>query len=302
MPVSDWLLYQVSRRWPSPMAKMTSDLGAEPGSDEYAMAYARRQFDTKVRGGVSVTVTGLDVLEIGCGHGGITCYLAAVGARHVCGIDLNTEHLGYARRFAEEMARQLGRSGSFPVSFLEMSATQLALPGESFDLVMADNVFEHFTEPESVLAESFRVLRPRGRVLVPIFSSILSKYGLHLKHGLKLPWANVVFSERTIVRAMQRAVADQPRLAEIYPGLLDHPQRVRDVRKYKDLNDITFSSFKAMARRAGFEVESFRPVANRPGRILEKLPGLRHTRLMDICSYGASAILRKPASGKPAVS
>jgi ubiquinone/menaquinone biosynthesis C-methylase UbiE len=264
------------------------------------MAYARRQFDTKVRSGINVTVTGLDVLEIGCGHGGITCYLAAVGARQVCGIDLNTEHLGFARQFAGEMAQQLGRSGNLPVSFLEMSATQLAFPEASFDLVLADNVFEHFTEPEGVLSESFRVLRPRGRLLVPIFSSILSKYGLHLKHGLKLPWANVVFSERTIIRAMQRALADRPDLAEIYPGLLDHPQRVRDVRKYKDLNDITFRSFKSMARNAGFAVESFRPVANRPGRIVEKLPGFRHTRLMDICSYGASAILRKPASGKPA--
>jgi len=54
-----------------------------------------------------------------------------------------------------------------------------------------------------------------------------------------------------------------------------------------------------MAERSGFAVESFQPVANRPGRILQRIPGLRSTRLMDVCSYGGSAILRKPKE-KPA--
>jgi ubiquinone/menaquinone biosynthesis C-methylase UbiE len=269
MPFSDWLLYQVARRWPSPTAQQTEKFGADPGTDAYEMAYAQHQFDRKVRSGMMISVFGLDVLEIGCGHGGITCYLAAVGARSVYGIDLNTRHLQYARAFTRQVAEQLGRR-EFPVHYSEMSATELAFPDESFDVVMADNVFEHFTEPEAVMQEALRVLRPGGRLLVPIFS------------------------ERTVVRALQRAIRDQPALLKVYPGVMNNPQRVRDVRPYKDLNDMTFGKFRAMAERSGFKVENFQPVANRPGRIVQRIPGLRSTRLMDVCSYGGSAILRKP--------
>jgi ubiquinone/menaquinone biosynthesis C-methylase UbiE len=293
MPFSDYLLYRLAKNWPSPVAQRTLDLGAEPGTDAYEMAYARYQYDRKVRSGTMREVTGLDVLEIGTGHGGIACFLAAVGARSVVGIDLNTEHMDVARRFAAIVSAHYGPGYSLPVTFVEMNADRLTFPDGQFDLVLADSVFEHFIDPEAVMKEAYRVLRPGGGMLVPVFSSILSKYALHLKHGLKLPWANLVFSERTIVRAMHRLAKDNPKLVEIYPGLADSPQRVRDLRRYKDLNDITYREFQAMAARTGFKVESFSVYSTRVGKVLERLPLVGKSRLMDILSTGASAYLRK---------
>ena len=174
-----------------------------------------------------------------------------------------------------------------------MSATHLTFPDGTFDLVLADNVFEHFTEPEAVMREAYRVLRPGGGMLVPVFSSILSKYGLHLKHGLKLPGANLVFSERTIIRAMQRLADSDPKLLDLYPGLSDSPQRVRDLRRYKDLNDITYREFKAMAARCGFRVEMFSVYGTRLGKLMVRVPLVRNTKLMDVLSTGAAAFLRK---------
>ena len=148
----------------------------------------------------------------------------------------------------------------------------MTFPDATFDLVLADNVFEHFTEPEAVMKEAYRVLRPGGGMLIPVFSSILSKYGLHLKHGLKMPWANVLFSERTIIRAMRRLADVDPNLFELYPGLADSPQRVRDLRRYKDLNDITYREFKAMTARTGFKLETFSIYSTRLGKLLIRVP------------------------------
>ena len=92
---------------------------------------------------------------------------------------------------------------------------------------------------------------------------------------------------------MQRLAKDNPMLYEFYPGLSSNPQRVRDLRKHKDLNDITFSKFKHMAARVGFRVESFRPCGTRLGRVVARVPILKNSLLMDILSSGAAAVLSK---------
>lgn len=295
MGLADLTLYRLAKNWPSPMAKLTQKLAAEPGTDAYAMAYAQHQFNIKVRKGMLVEPFDKDVLEIGCGHGGISCFIASVGARSVTGIDLNTKHLGYAVRFSQQMAEKFTPQRPLSVRFLEMSADRLAFANETFDLILADNVFEHFTDYQAVLTETYRTLRPGGQLLIPVFSSIYSKWGLHLKHGLKLPWANLFFSEKTIIAAMQRLARDNPQLLELYPGLSGAPERVRDLRRYKDLNDITYASFRRDAAALGFQIEWFRPVPTRVGHLLYRIPGVRRSFAMDIFSKGAAALLRKPA-------
>jgi SAM-dependent methyltransferase len=296
MPFNDWLLYKIARRFPNPRQAVNDRIGAPLNTDEFQMGYALlEQFNVKVRKGVQIPVAGKDVLEIGCGPGGISCFLAVAGARSVVGIDLDTRGLEYARRFAKEVAAWFGDDAALRVDFQEMNAYELTFPPESFDLVVADNAFEHFVEPALVMRNAHRVLRPGGGILVPVFSSIYSKYGLHLKNGLKMPWANLFFSEPTILRALRRMAADDPFLFELYPGLKEAKSRVRDVRRYKDLNDITFRKFKRMAGEEGFRVAWFRPLSTPAGELLRFVPGLKSTILADIFSQGASAYLVKEA-------
>jgi ubiquinone/menaquinone biosynthesis C-methylase UbiE len=297
MRIPELILYNLAKIWPSPVANRLEGFGAVVGTDAYGMAYAKHQFVAKMCGGIQIDVSDLDVLDVGCGHGGTSCFIAAVGARKVIGIDINIEPLQFAVRFAGEVALRFGDEYRLPVNFLLMNTEQLSFGDNSFNLVVADNVFEHFEAPEVILKEIYRVLQPGGRILVPTISFIYSKYGVHLKHGLKLPWANLFFSERTIIQTMYHLANDDPKLMKIYPGLSGRPERVRDLRPYKDLNDMTSKRFRAMVIRNGFEIEWFRHISTSLGKVVSKIPILRRTLLIDIFSFGASACLRKITTG-----
>jgi ubiquinone/menaquinone biosynthesis C-methylase UbiE len=295
MKLSEAILYRLASSWPSPIKKQAEKLGGDVSSREYHINYALfQQYDLKVRDGIPQEIRNKDILEIGCGHGGISTFMCVNGARSVVGIDLNTFHLDIANEFKSRTEQRLGNI-KLPLKFEEMNAYNMTFEPESFDLVFADNVFEHFMEPEKVLEQSYNVLRKGGRLVVPTFSSIWSKYALHLKHGLKMPWANLFFSEQTICNVMVKLAVDRPELKDAYPGVTESPKKVRDLRKYKDLNDITYSKFKAMAINTGFEIESF--AINGEPRLLNsffrKLPLINKTILTDIFSTAAGSVLIK---------
>lgn len=292
------LLKQLVKVWPDPTRAMTNRFGAEPETDEYNRRYTEEQFLNGVWFGSPLAremppVWGKRVLEIGCGHGGICCYLATLGAKSVVGVDLRQDHIQFGRALAARLERD--RGGPLPIRFGLMDAHRMGFKEGSFDLVLADNVFEHFRDPAVAMAELHRVLAPGGELVVPIFSSIKSKWGLHLKHGIKLPWANLVFSEETIVEALKAESKRRPELLDYYPGLKGDPHTFADVRRYRDLNAITNEEFHRMADRIGFDVRAFKVHATVLGRVMRKaLPGpLKKNPLTEILSTGAGAVLVK---------
>lgn len=289
--------------WPSPTRKRDERLGgAALNTDAHHAAYAEDQYLSRMRNGLGLgafapPLWGKTVLEIGCGHGGITCYLASLGAKHVVGVDVNVADVEYGRKLAKRIAGSSARlNGTLPVSFVKMDARALAFADRTFDIVMADNVFEHFDNPEKVLAEVSRVLVPGGSLLIPTFSSIWSKHGLHLKYGIKVPWTNLVFEESTILEALKRRAARHPALLDAYPGLRNNPQKIRDVRRHRDLNGITHSAFLELARAAGFAIKHFEVHATPVGRVIRKLMPVGDTKaIFEILSTGAAVVLEKTA-------
>lgn len=98
---------------------------------------------------------GLRALDVGCGSGRWTRWLAERGAV-VTGVDPTAALLEVARREAPGL------------DFRRMSATALDSADESFDLALSVTVIQHLQPREQLLAigELCRVVRPGGTVLV----------------------------------------------------------------------------------------------------------------------------------------
>lgn len=95
----------------------------------------------------------LQVLEVGCGAGGMLAPLSRYGTVH--GLDISHEYLGYCRQRGFDRV---------------VTGSGLELPFEdaSFDLVALFDAIEHIPDDRRVLEEVRRVLRPDGLVFISV--------------------------------------------------------------------------------------------------------------------------------------
>ena len=114
--------------------------------------------------GVLGDVSGLDVIELGCGTAYFSAWLARRGARPV-GVDVTPAQLTTARRAMAQSEIE------FPL--LEASAEDVPLSDASFDLAVSEYGASLWCDPERWVPEAARLLRPRGR-LVFLTNSMLS--------------------------------------------------------------------------------------------------------------------------------
>jgi SAM-dependent methyltransferase len=98
---------------------------------------------------------GKDVLDVACGAGYGSSYLAAEAAS-VDGVDRSEEAIAYARsRYAAPNLR-----------FRVGDALALEAADASYDVVVSFETVEHVPDPERFLGEVARVLRPEGAFVV----------------------------------------------------------------------------------------------------------------------------------------
>ena len=100
----------------------------------------------------------LEVVDIGCGIGGPSRFLAARFGCRVTGIDLTNEYCQVATMLAE-------RTGlSDRVRYRREDATATTLPDESADLVWTQHASMNIGDKPRLYAEMFRILKPGGRL------------------------------------------------------------------------------------------------------------------------------------------
>jgi SAM-dependent methyltransferase len=104
-------------------------------------------------------VTGLRILEVGCGAGPWSRSLAA-DASLMVGLDLSEVQL--------EAARAAMRGVRYPL--VQAAAEQLPFPDECFDLVCCDHGGLSWAPPDIALPEAARVLRRSGRLVFNVTS------------------------------------------------------------------------------------------------------------------------------------
>jgi MPBQ/MSBQ methyltransferase len=100
------------------------------------------------------------VLDVGCGIGGTSRYLAKTypGAQ-VTGITLSPNQVKRATELAKE--RDLNN-----VDFKVMNALEMDYPDDSFDLVWACESGEHMPDKKAYVEEMTRVLKPGGTLVI----------------------------------------------------------------------------------------------------------------------------------------
>jgi ubiquinone/menaquinone biosynthesis C-methylase UbiE len=100
----------------------------------------------------------------------------------VTGIDLSEEMVALATRLAAE--RRIHN-----VDFRVMDASHLDFPARAFDLVTSRFGFQIFTDPEAAARESYRVLEPKGRIGVAVWSTAEKATAIHAVVGPMLEFA-----------------------------------------------------------------------------------------------------------------
>lgn len=120
-------------------------LGASP--------FLRECFDWKA-------LAGLDILDLGCGSGVLSCVAARHGAR-VTAADLTDE--------AVRMARANAESQNLSVNVVRTDAEKMGFAEASFDYVLSWGVLHHSSNTEQALREVGRILRPGGRGLMMVY-------------------------------------------------------------------------------------------------------------------------------------
>jgi SAM-dependent methyltransferase len=187
-----------------------------------ALDKLRREFP-----GFDSIVAGKRVCDYGCGAGFQSIALAALGCE-VVGVDTSPTLLQVARNLQSEAAIPEAR-----LTFLREP------PDGGFDIVISQNSFEHFPAPDETLRHMQALLAPQGLLLITFGPPWLAPYGSHMHFFTRIPWLNVLFPERVVMRVRQRYRADGARRYEEVEG---------------GLNRMTIRRFESLVASSGLQV------------------------------------------------
>ena len=96
------------------------------------------------------------VLDVGCGLGKVTVYLAQNGL-NVMGIDISPRLIDLARKKAAEK--------NIPLHFEVIELSKLMVD-EKFDAVLFAGVLEHIDDEEQLMRDAQRVLKEGGKIII----------------------------------------------------------------------------------------------------------------------------------------
>ena len=114
-------------------------------------------------------LTGLKILDIGCG-GGILCEpMARLGA-DVTGIDPAPGNILIATRHAAKTA--------LPITYLATTAEDLTTSGAKFDVVLAMEVVEHVRQPEAFIKTACHLVNNNGLFFAATLNRTLKSFAL----------------------------------------------------------------------------------------------------------------------------
>jgi ubiquinone/menaquinone biosynthesis C-methylase UbiE len=177
------------------------------------------------------SLPGRRILDLGSGMGGSSVALALAGA-HPVAFEYNPEYCDIVRLRAARYELFL------PV--INGAGEHLPFADQTFDLAICWDVVEHVQDPEMLLAELSRVVRPGGRVLI----TVINRYAYKDPH-YHLPFLN------WIPRPIAEAIIEQR-------GRSKGDSAFSDRQKLSEMHYYTMAGFRKVAKRYGFRVGDIR--------------------------------------------
>lgn len=190
------------------MKKSRLAFGVTPSGRRYRLRYARYKALAETVADYARERDGeqaLDLLDVGPGTGRTMQYLQAEGCAErfsFHGVDVNTRRL--ENIFQPESWQ------------LKQADVQDGLPydDDRFDVVICEQVLEHLRNPDFVVKELSRVLKPKGLLVVgvPIFPRPLASIR-HFIRGLGIKWST--HDQEFTLRSINKMVADTEALESL---------------------------------------------------------------------------------------
>jgi len=257
--------------------------------EKFAAQRAREELDRRIPKKVirvladnGINVAGVEALDLGSGLGAMSEELLLNGAIVTA--------LEPGMAWADLTRRRLERHGG-QFRLLNAFGEAIPLPDESVDLIVSLRVLEHVRNPEQVLAEAFRVLRPGGR-----FYLTCENYLAFKEAHYRVPWLPLL--PKSIGKQYLRMLGRSPRFLE------------------ESVTYTTFPGVIGTCRRLGFirlrdeeilrNLDTKRTMKWRLLRLIFLLFGRRGPILMDDATRtfksGITELLRKPPPPRSSVS
>ena len=169
------------------------------------------------------------ILDVGCGAGLLSNSLAKLGYT-VTGIDLSQSSL--------DVAKKVDATNS--VTYLNANAYSLPFADASFDAVFAMDVLEHVEEPQLLISEAARMLKPKGLFFFHTFN-------------------RTVLSYLMVIKGVEWCVRNTPKDMHVYP-LFIKPQELEEMCEMQRLRIHTLRGIRPAFTKAMLKLLATRNV------------------------------------------
>ena len=193
----------------------------------------------------------MTILDFGCGYGYQSVAMAVYGAKKVVGVDIIQNNIEFAKNLANN------NKVSEKTEFLLDPAH---LKNMRFDLIISQNCFEHYSDPQETLAQFKKVLGKTGRILITFGPLWFSPYGSHMHFFTKIPYINILFCEKTVMAVRRHYRQDGANRYEEVAG---------------GLNKMTVGKFEQLIKDSGLAIKYIKTCGVKNLDFLTMFPLLR---------------------------
>jgi len=142
----------------------------------------------------NIDFSGKVVMDVGCGTGGKSAYLANF-TDTVIGIDINPHSIIKGQKLIQKHHPEISHKVILRVD----NAYNLNQPDNSIDIIFMDDVWEHIQKPSKALKEAIRITKPGGYILIA-FPPLNHPWAAHVNDLIPIPWIHYCLWEKYIVR------------------------------------------------------------------------------------------------------